>query len=117
MEMSVFLLVRALPAWLALPREDRNKIASTAFEAANPRGELSIRHFDAEAFSAPCSDVMLVENVSPAAHYAFIERLRDTPLFGHPYFEMLSIIPAVEDGFRQFEADTLERDQGRPARA
>jgi hypothetical protein len=32
-----------------------------------------------------------------------MERLRDTDLFAKPYFEIVNIIPAIEDGFRAFE--------------
>ncbi|WP_274609289.1 darcynin family protein [Mesorhizobium sp. L-8-3] len=32
-----------------------------------------------------------------------MERLRDSAFFAEPYFELVQIIPAVEDGFRYFE--------------
>lgn len=37
-------------------------------------------------------------------YYFAVERLRDSPIFAHPYFEIVDIIPAIEDGFRAFEA-------------
>lgn len=39
--------------------------------------------------------------------YGFaIERLRDSPLFAVPYFELVDILPALEDGYLDFEQAT-----------
>jgi len=32
-----------------------------------------------------------------------IERLRDSPLFAVPYFELIDILPALEDGYLDIE--------------
>lgn len=104
MKYAFFLLLRATPAWLSLTRAQRRGIVAqhlTPLLAQSP--ELSARHFDAEAFSTVCSDVMLIEASDPAHHYGFVERLRDSPLMTVPYFELVQIIPAIEDGFRRFE--------------
>jgi hypothetical protein len=101
---TLFVLLRALPAWLALPRARRDAIGSTAVAQALAGQPVTLRHFDAEAFTAQCSDVSLFETDDLRAFYAVMERLRDSPLFAHPYFELVQIIPAIEDGFRQFEA-------------
>lgn len=47
----------------------------------------------------------MVETDDPARHYGFMERLRDTPLLHEPYFEVLQIIPAIEDGYRDYEGE------------
>ena len=98
--LTLFLLVRALPAWLALPRAERRRIA----EAAAPDAGLPLRQFDCEAFSAMCSDIWMLDGAPAGALNAAMERLRDTPLFAHPYFEWVAILPAIEDGWRAFEA-------------
>lgn len=105
MKYAFFVLIRATPAWLSLTREERRGVVAehlTPLLARSP--ELRVRHFDAEAFTTVCSDVMLIETSDPAHHYGFIERLRDTPLMTVPYFALVQIIPAIEDGFRNFEA-------------
>lgn len=102
---AFFLHLRALPQWLRLPRSERGVLAQQHLLNLVPRyeGRLTLRHFDAEAFSAPCSDVMLVETADPVLHYDLMERLRDSPLITHPYFEVLQIIPTIEDGYQAFE--------------
>lgn len=105
MKYAFFLLLRATPAWLALTRAQRRGVVAEHLTPLLERSPaLSTRHFDAEAFSTVCSDVMLVETSDPAHHYHFIERLRDSPLITVPYFELVQIIPTIEDGFRAFEA-------------
>lgn len=98
--LTLFLLVRALPAWLALPRAERRTIAATA----TPTDGTVVRQFDCEAFSALCSDIWMLTGASAGALNAAVERLRDTPLFARPYFEFVAILPAIEDGWRKFEA-------------
>lgn len=101
-----FVLLRALPAWLALSREARKALADEHMGEALARseGRLTMRYFDAEAFSSPCSDVMMVETQDPMQHHFFMERLRDSPLFSVPYFEVLNIVPTIEDGYQVYEA-------------
>ncbi len=104
MKMTVFLMLRAAPSWLQLARNTRNGIAEKALAAAFPDGRCSLRFFDAEAFHARVSDVAMIEAESAKDYYFAIERLRDSPLIAEGYFELVEVIPAFEDGFRQFEA-------------
>jgi hypothetical protein len=62
-----------------------------------------MRYFDAEAFSAHCSDVMMITASDLQQYYDFIETLRDSPMFAVPYFRLVQIVPAIEEGFRSFE--------------
>lgn len=50
---TLFVLLKALPAWLALPQSRRR----AAFGAALVDDPVSVRHFDAEAFTAVCTEV------------------------------------------------------------
>jgi hypothetical protein len=63
-----------------------------------------MRYFDAEAFSAHCSDVMMISASDLQQYYDFVETLRDSPMFAVPYFRLVQIIPAIEEGFRGYEA-------------
>lgn len=103
MPFTAFLHLRALPAWLALPRETRGEIAAKALDHALPDNTFTLRFFDAEAFHGRISDVAMLTATDPRAYYFAIERLRDTPLFATPYFDLVDIIPAYENGFREFE--------------
>lgn len=104
MNYAFFVHLRATTAWLQLPRERRNALtAEHLHPLLGPGAGLAMRYFDAEAFSASCSDVMLVETPDPRAWYFFMERLRDSPLIAHPYFDVVQIVPAIEGGFEAFE--------------
>lgn len=99
--LTVFILVRALPAWLALTRDERRRLGQ---EAAPVEPGIGFRAFDCEAFSALCSDLWMLDVPTPGALNRVIERLRDTPLFAVPYFELVSILPSIEDGWQRYEA-------------
>ena len=107
---TIFVLLRALPAWLKLPREERARIADRAFSSALAENAMAFRYFDAEAFSARASDVALFETTDLRAYYFAMERLRDSPVFAEPYFDVVDIIPTIEDGYQAFEsADAAAR--------
>ncbi|NVJ98426.1 MAG: Darcynin 1 [Alphaproteobacteria bacterium] len=104
-KLTVFILLKTLPAWLALSRESREKEAEDAIAAAMTlAGPFSFRFFDAEAFTATCTDVMMIEADSLMHHNFIMEAFRDTPLFTVPYFEIKEIIPAIEEGYKAYEA-------------
>tara|TARA_R110000851_G_scaffold326685_1_gene495598 strand:+ start:366 stop:695 length:330 start_codon:yes stop_codon:yes gene_type:complete len=101
---TIFILLKALPAWLRLPRDERSRIADQAFSKALAEHAMAFRYFDAEAFSARASDVALFETTDLRAYYFAMEHLRDSPIFAEPYFEIVDIIPTIEDGYQTFEA-------------
>ena len=104
MKLTVFMLLHALPEWLSLERAERNAIAEEALAHAFSDEAGRLRFFDAESFDAEVSDVAMIEAETAEAHYFAMERLRDTPLLAKPYFRVVRIIPAYEEGYRQFEA-------------
>ncbi len=101
---AIFMLLKALPSWLSLQREERAGIAEAAFRRALTDGRVQFRYFDAEAFTSRASDVALFETDDLSAYYFAVERLRDSPIFAHPYFDVVEIIPSIEDGYRTFES-------------
>ncbi len=112
---AFFLLLKASSGWLSLSRSERAEIAGTHLQKAIAacKGELSIRHFDAEAFHAPCSDVMLVETSDPWHHYRFMESLRDSPLICEGYFEVLSVISSIEEGYAVYESEPAPESESK----
>jgi hypothetical protein len=101
---TFFVLLKATPQWLRLTREERGALADEHLVAVlSQMPQLTMRHFDAEAFTTVCSDVMMIETPDPRQYYFFIEKLRDSPLVTTPYFEIVQIIPAIEDGYRAYE--------------
>lgn len=105
--MTFFLQLIATPAWLALSRADRHRIIAEHVApvlARHPGVEL--RWFDAEAFSAAPSDIVMAETDDLTAWTDLIEELRDTPLWSTPFFTVHALVPAIENGFRDYEART-----------
>jgi len=104
---AIFLLLEATAGWLRLTREERREISvKHVGQSLAVYPSLKLRHFDAEAFTTDCSDVMLIETGSLTDYYDFIERLRDSPIVTVPYFRFIKIIVAIEDGFRDYEERT-----------
>lgn len=100
-----FLMVQVLPAWLRLPRSERNRLFESEVLSLLPKHPgVSLRHFDCEAYTAICSDVLMLAVPDARALHFFVEALKDSALITEPYFELRQIIPAWEDGFRAYEA-------------
>ncbi|PRP68941.1 Darcynin [Chromobacterium amazonense] len=103
--MTFFALMRVHPNWLRLSRPERRRFEQETLQPIYARFPgVKMRWFDAEAFTTRCSDVAMFEAESVKAFYFLIDALRDSPLMTEPYFEFVDIIPAVEDGFRDYDA-------------
>ena len=109
MTWTIFVTLRATPSWLQHTPAERDGIASQCLAEVMADDSVSMRFFDAEAFCGECSDVAVFETTDLLAYYFTMERLRNTPLISTPYFEIVSIIPAVENGFRLFQRAEEER--------
>ena len=102
---AIFIQLQASDAWLRLQRSERNALTERHVGASLAKyPALRMRYFDAEAFSASCSDLILIETGDLTQYYDFMETLRDSPIIATPYFKVVQIIPSIEDGFRAFEA-------------
>jgi hypothetical protein len=102
---TCFMLVNALPAWLRLSRSQRAEVFATEVVALlSAHAGIELRHFDAEAYSAVCSDMLMLRVPDAKALHFFIEGLRDSSIYTTPYFKVVHIIPAWEDGYRAYEA-------------
>jgi hypothetical protein len=99
-------MLRAHARWLRLPRVERNAFNETVLGPilAAYADRITVRHLDMEAFTGRCSDVALFETADPQDFYFLMEELRDTALFTEPYFEVVSILLGLEDGYRAFES-------------
>lgn len=100
----VFVHLTALPSWLSLTREQRDRIVGAEVAptlAAHPA--VQARWIDVEAFTADSSDVLLAETDDPREWNRLFEALRDTALFHVPYFRLDRILLGAEDGFRDYE--------------
>lgn len=105
---TIFMLTRATASWLALTPKERFAEVDRLLRpvlAAHP--DVKLRFFDSEWYSARVSDIMVWQTDSLDSYRSLVEDLRETPVWG-VYFEIVEIIPAVENGFaRHYGADAL----------
>ncbi len=102
--LTFFMSLRSQPAWLALTRQQRaDFIAGTVRPIFARYSTVKLRFYDAEAFSGRCTDLAVFETADLQAYAFLIDALRDTPFFGLPYFEVLDVIPAMENGYRDYD--------------
>jgi len=101
---TILILMNATPAWLSLSRDERNnyfeKKVVPIFEKFTK--SVKVRLFDAEYFHSKISDYMIVETTDLKEYRYFIEYLRDTKIYGEPYFEIKDIVPGMENAFQEF---------------
>ncbi|MVU80396.1 Darcynin 1 [Nocardia sp. ET3-3] len=102
---TIFVHLTAQPAWLALSRQQRSQLIA---EHINPlldkHSRVRVRWFDAEALSARPSDVLTATTDDLQSWSDLMEELRDSPLWSVPYFHVELILPAIEDGYADYEA-------------
>lgn len=106
---TVFVLLKTTKEWLRLERAERNRIADSVLSTVFSDNKVTLRMFDAEAFTTKCTDVAMFQAEDMQAFYFAIERLRDSELITTPYFEMVEIIPTIEDGFKAFEKASISK--------
>lgn len=99
-----FMHVRATPAWLSLPRIERADFIAREIAPLIARHPgVSLRYFDAEAYASACSDVLMWQAEDQRDYRVLMDELRDTDFFARPYFELVALIPCVEDGYREID--------------
>jgi predicted transglutaminase-like protease len=102
---TFFVHMNATTEWLSLSREERSvyfdEIQSKIF---SKYPSVSIRLYDVEAFSTKCSDIAVYETENIQDYYFLIDALRDSKIYTVPYFEIVDIFPAIEDGYIEYES-------------
>ncbi|EKP65851.1 Uncharacterised protein [Acinetobacter baumannii] len=102
---TFFIHLRALPAWLALAREKRAEFSTQKLEPIFEKyPTVKVRWYDVEAFSTKASDIAVFETTSLQDYYFVIDAIRDSEFYTVPYFEFVEIIPAIEDGYVEYES-------------
>ncbi|UKY48565.1 darcynin family protein [Streptomyces inhibens] len=98
------------PAWLALPRAERQRLKEAHIGplVAKYADRVRMRFFDAEAFQTRFTDFALVETEDLQAYYFLVEELRDSPLVGQGYLTVKDIFLGIEDGHQAYEGSLQE---------
>jgi hypothetical protein len=92
-----FMLVKTTTTWLQIPVKERfefQKQTIAPILAKYP--SVKMRFFDSEAFSGRFTDVLMWETSEIKDYQFLVEELRETPFWG-TYFEIIEIVPAIED--------------------
>lgn len=108
---TIIVMMTTRPEWLALNHAERNEFNETYVNPIIARyaEKVRVRLCDAEAFTGRCTDFALFETTDLTQYYYLMEELRDSPLFGKPYFDVNEIIVGLEGGFSSFEQMLQER--------
>lgn len=95
----------ALPSRLRLTRHERHEIAEDEIASIlEAHQACTVRWIDAEAMTAQCSDIMLIETSALSSWNNLWEALRDSPMFATPHFKLESIVVGIEDDYVAYEA-------------
>ncbi|MDH6700562.1 darcynin family protein [Streptomyces griseoviridis] len=105
MKYGIVIRYQFAPAWLQLSREERGRYQEIfQKDVVGPYTDrLTVRHFDAEAFSADFSDFLLIETDDLEAYYYFIEGLRDSDFIARGLARIHDITIGVPDGYKGYE--------------
>ncbi len=107
---TFFVHMNATKQWLSLSREARQDYFDTTISEIFSRyPSVSVRLYDAEAFTTKCSDIAVYETENIQDYYFLIDALRDSKIFTVPYFEIVDIFPAIEEGFNEYQASLTNK--------
>ena len=108
MQYGAVVVLRLLPAWLALDRTTRNETSAPMLEiAARHRADVEVDWYDADALGSGHTDWILCRFDSLDRYHAMWEELRDLEFFSHPYAEIVQVLLGLNDGYRRYEAGEL----------
>ncbi|PJZ71434.1 hypothetical protein CH373_02750 [Leptospira perolatii] len=96
-------LLEAQPAWLALDRKTRNEIMTPLRTILSKYPDVSVRWLDSDAIGHGYTDIALCEYNDIEKYHFLWEELRDTIVFGHPYFLLKDTLFGIEDAYVAFE--------------
>jgi hypothetical protein len=101
-KMTYFMLVKTTPAWLQMPVPQRMQYMNENLRPILTKWpSVRLRYFDSEAFTGYCTDVLMWECSDVHAYQSVVDSLRET-LFWGTYFEIVDIIPSLEDAYADF---------------
>ncbi len=101
---TILVLMNATAQWLTLNREERSEFVEKELTPifARVSKTVNVQLFDSEYFHASVSDFMIVSTSDLDDYKLFIELLRDTKVYGTPYFDIKDIIVGQENLFEDF---------------
>lgn len=108
---TIFMLLKATTHWRTLDHDAQRAVFDDALVTVfNGFPDLRMRRFDAGAFHGRCTQVIVWELARGAdvwQYEAAVDALHDRPFFGAPLFEIVDVIPGIEDESLLDVADPL----------
>jgi hypothetical protein len=99
---TFFMLVKTTTIWLQFDMQQRfDFLEDTIKPILKKHPAVKMRFFDSEAFSGRFTDVLMWETTAVKDYQSLIEDLRQT-LFWGTYFEIIEIVPAIENAYAIF---------------
>jgi hypothetical protein len=97
---TVFMLVKTMPEWLAMSVDDRFSELGKYLEPIVHRHRNRVRlcFHDVEFYTARVTDVWVWDALDHHAYELLVEDLRETP-FWDLYFAIVEILPGVENAY------------------
>jgi hypothetical protein len=98
--MTVFMLVKTMPEWLAMSVDERYIELAKHVEpiVQRHRDRVRLRFYDVEFYTARVTDVWVWDALDHHAYELLVEDLRETP-FWDRYFAIVEILPGVQNAF------------------
>lgn len=98
--MTVFMLVKTMPEWLAMSVDERFRELANHVEpiVQRHRERVRLRFYDVEFYTARVTDVWVWDALDHHAYELLVEDLRETP-FWDRYFAIVEILPGVENAY------------------
>jgi hypothetical protein len=98
--MTVFMLVKTMPEWLAMSVDERFSELGKHVEpiVQRHRERVRLRFYDVEFYTARVTDVWVWDALDHHAYELLVEDLRETP-FWDRYFAIVEILPGVENAY------------------
>ncbi|MFS0559385.1 darcynin family protein [Terribacillus sp. 179-K 1B1 HS] len=112
MRYMMIVLLEFYPSWLALPREERRRYASSLQEIMQTYEEhVKVRFFDAEALPGKdYTDFVICETDDMKSYHFMWEEIRDSIPYTKGYMKIKDVIMGMENAFQSYEKEKLELD-------
>jgi Darcynin, domain of unknown function len=107
--LTVFILVKTTPEFLALSAEERFEFVRRDLQPIlnELHDKIRLKWFDTEFYNARATDVMMLESKDHRSYQILCEKLRETA-FWDRYFRIEEILPGEEHAWAgKYEVDPL----------
>jgi len=107
---TFFIHMKATKHWLSLSIEERGTFFQEVIREIFERyPNVRSRLYDINSFPTKCSDIAVHETENIDDFHSLREDIRKTKIFTVPYFEIVDIIPTVEEGFLESQFDKKKK--------